>query len=334
MINRNHPISKRVVGVALVLVSTLIVLGYSTLGNLQSANAVVSLQPPPPPGNSPQTVDLKHAPHGTAQLTWDAKVQKLTVNIHMGGLAPDSSHPADIDKGSCETTNGGLIYTLNPVAPPTNQAGGQSSPNSAGSAGPVTNFSNVSPPTLPPGGQSSTSSKPARKGNSDESTSKTKLPLTTGIPKSGWFINIHNGSTDPTPISCGDILNFDPSLATNQFVDVTLGPSNNPNQAANGIATLSVANNQLTVTITISGLVPGSTNQAHIHQGSCTSQGPVLFPLNPVVADKNGTGTSTKVIPNVASIPPKGWYVNVHLGAQQQDLNTPTGFDPLVCGNV
>ncbi len=282
--------SKRAIGVGLILISIVTVLSYSILGNPQSASAVVSLQSRPT--IQPQT-DLKHSPHGKADLVWDAKHDTLTVTITISGLAPNSTHPAHIHKGSCEASDNGVLYPLNAVVAD----------------------------------------------NSGTSTSETTIQqVENGIPASGWFINVHNGPTlspdiQKTPIGCGDIINFNTSTSTNQSVDLALGPTQNANQAANGVATLSLDNNQLRVTITASGLEPNSKHQAHIHQGSCRSQGPVVYPLNPVIVDNNGNGTSRTIIHNVTSIP-GNWYVNVHLAATPAELNTQTGFDPLACGDV
>lgn len=297
MTKMDHRTSKRAIGVALVLVSMLIMLVCSTMGQPSSANAAASLQ-----GNYNSTFDrnpnaqpiLKHTPNGTANLTWDATHERLTVTITISGLAPNSTHPAHIHKGSCETSDNGVIYPLNPVV--------------------------------------------ADKEGKSTSITTIKQPVENGIPMSGWFINVHNGPTlspdiQKTPIGCGDITNFNTSTTTDQSVDLTLGPTKAPNQAANGVATLSLTNNQLIVTVTVSGLAPRSTHQAHIHQGSCLSQGPVVYPLTPVVADNKGNGTSKTTILNVSSIP-TNWYVNVHLAATPADLGTQTGFDPLACGNV
>ncbi|HEY4034787.1 MAG TPA: CHRD domain-containing protein [Ktedonobacteraceae bacterium] len=319
MPNIGRQTSKRAIGLALVLGAVLVVLGYSTISNSPSANAVAPLQTQvgvqPPAAIKPSQTDLKHAPTGTADLTWNAKLQALTVTINMSGLAPGSTHLADIGQGSCALPGTVVVASLTPVV-------AKASPSQA-----------TNPPTPPASGK--------KGGGGSEASSKTTITPTTtpqiktGIPKSGWFIDVHNGPTlavDKTSIACGDISNFNTSAITNQFVNLTLGPTIDPNQAANGVAILSIANGQLTVTITMSGLALGSTHQAHIHQGSCRAQGPVLYPLNPVVT-KNGVGTSTTIIPKVTSIA-KGWYINVHLAATAAELSTQTGFDPLVCGDV
>jgi len=170
-------------------------------------------------------------------------------------------------------------------------------------------------------------------------TAATVPALKSGIPASQWSIEIHSGQnianpTEETVISCGDIVNFDTSTKANQFVETLLGSSQDNNQATNGVATFAVASNQLTVTITMGNLKAGSKHIAHIHKGSCRSQGDVAYPLNPVVADKTGTGTSTTIIKGVSSIA-SGWYVNVHQAATAADLQaSQVGFDPIACGDV
>src|SRR6266851_2254777 len=160
--------------------------------------------------------------------------------------------------------------------------------------------------------------------------------VASGIPATGWSINIHNGpGLNPpdqfTPIACANIKNDNASVHHNQMVWVKLGPTNAANQSAHGNARLTLNHNTLTVVVTMDGLVPGSGHAAHIQTGSCKSQGGVVYTLNNVVADTHGHAQVTTVIQNVQSIPAHGWYVNVHYGT---NISTQTGFDPIACGNV
>jgi hypothetical protein len=173
--------------------------------------------------------------------------------------------------------------------------------------------------------------------------SETSIPdVKTGIPQSGWYINIHNSGTGLTQdlqkmhIACADVTNPNPSTSSDQSVkDLKLEGTSSPNQSVSGNAQLSIEGGKLKVTITLSGLVPNSKHIAHIHQGTCEAQGAgVLYSLDPVVADASGKGTSTTTLDQVTSIPSSGWYVNAHLGATADDLSTQTGFDPITCGNV
>jgi hypothetical protein len=93
-------------------------------------------------------------------------------------------------------------------------------------------------------------------------------------------------------------------------------------------------NHVLTVTVSATGLAPNSTHPEHIHAGTCASNpmGPIVYKLNPLIADAHGDGTSVTNISNIQNgIPASGWYVNVHNGPT---LNTDLEARPIACGNV
>ncbi len=162
----------------------------------------------------------------------------------------------------------------------------------------------------------------------------TTVDVPGGIPATGFYLDVHNGpglSTDDQRLSivCGDISN--PNHSNTMQVNMRAAPSTSAGETVSGTAQLNLSGQTLTVNLTLSGLEPNSTHAAHIHMGSCESQGPVKYPLNTVKADASGKATVTTTIPNVASIPSTGWYVNVH---HSTALSTQTGFDPIACGNV
>ncbi len=235
---------------------------------------------------------LMHVPTGTATLNWDPGSKTLTVKVTLTGLAPSSIHPEHIHTGSC--ANQGAV--LHPLAMLSADAHG-------------------------------------------DATATTPIPnVTSGIPASGWYVNVHNGpALSPAdqflPIVCGDVTNSSTSTSAAQSVQVTLNsaPAASAGQAAMGTAQLTLNGSTLTVKVTVSGLAPNSSHANHIHVGSCTSQGKVLYPLTTLMADASGNATATTTINNVTSIPSSGWYVNVH---NSTALTTQTGFDPIACGNV
>ena len=234
---------------------------------------------------------LKHAPRGTATIDWNPANQNLTVKISLVGLAPSSTHPAQIYSGSC-AKQGAAVYTLNNV-----QA------NAGGVGSSTTVIKNV----------------------------KT-------IPTGGLNIIVHNGpgiaaADELLPIVCSDLTFNHVSPTTMRSVQVPLNsaPASSPSETASGTAQLTVSGGTLTVKLTLSGLQPGSSHAAHIHTGSCESQGAVIYPLSNVVADASGKSISTTTIKNVSSIPGRGWYVNVHYST---DLANQTGYNPIACGDV
>jgi len=94
----------------------------------------------------------------------------------------------------------------------------------------------------------------------------------------------------------------------------------------------------LTVTVNATGVDPGM-HAAHIHQGSCQSQGGVLYMLMDFTADSTGQIVNqTRTVTGVTSgIPASGWYLNLHEGNSQNILSNgqPTiYFRPLLCQNL
>jgi hypothetical protein len=94
----------------------------------------------------------------------------------------------------------------------------------------------------------------------------------------------------------------------------------------------------LTVTVNASGLTPGN-HAAHIHLGSCASQGGVQYMMMDLVASSEGNIVGeTRVITGVtAPVPASGWYLNIHQGDSNTILQNgqPTiDFRPLLCGNI
>lgn len=234
---------------------------------------------------------LKHLPSGMANFSWDEKDHMLTVKVALTGLAPNSTHPEHIHEGSCNNQGKILLPLQNLVADVHGVA-----------------------------------------------IATSKVSASNGIAASGWYLDVHNGpglatSDESLSIVCGDIVNHNTSLRSSQAVQMSLqnAAKASKGQNASGTAHLSLSAHTLTVVLTLSGLAPGSEHAAHIHAGSCASQGAVLYPLMTVKADSEGKATVTTTIPNVTSIPGSGWYVNVH---HSTELGTQTGFDPITCGNV
>jgi hypothetical protein len=94
----------------------------------------------------------------------------------------------------------------------------------------------------------------------------------------------------------------------------------------------------LTVTVTASGLAPG-THAAHVHLGSCQSQGGVQYMLMDLVANSQGkiVNQSRTITGVTTPIPPTGWYLNLHQGNSNTILSNgqPTiFFRPLLCANI
>lgn len=159
--------------------------------------------------------------------------------------------------------------------------------------------------------------------------------VTKGIPESGWYVDVRNGpgmdkEAEAMPISCADISNSTASTSST----ATLNQASAPDQAAGGLAELTITDNRLAVTVTMKGMAPNSKHAAHIHLGSCVSQGKIVYSLNPVIVNAAGDGNSTTNIDNVSAIPRGGWYINIHQGSHVDASTTAqTDTDPVACGD-
>jgi hypothetical protein len=94
----------------------------------------------------------------------------------------------------------------------------------------------------------------------------------------------------------------------------------------------------ISVTVNATGVTPGM-HAAHIHIGSCQSQGPVQYMLMDFKGSLGGViGHQTRTVTGVnAPLPPAGWYLNLHLGNSNNILSNgqPTlFFRPLLCANI
>jgi Cu/Zn superoxide dismutase len=107
-----------------------------------------------------------------------------------------------------------------------------------------------------------------------------------------------------------------------------------------GVGTISYNSRRKTLTVTVnaSGVTPG-LHAAHIHIGSCMSQGPVKYMLKDLSANSQGKIVdAVRVFTNVTTpIPASGWYLNIHQGNSNQILsngNPTIYFRPLLCANI
>ena len=94
----------------------------------------------------------------------------------------------------------------------------------------------------------------------------------------------------------------------------------------------------ISITVNASGFTPGR-HAAHIHVGSCVSQGPVQYMLADFTANAGGRIVNeTRVITHVATrLAATGWYLNLHQGNSGNILahGSPTiNFRPLLCGDI
>ena len=131
-----------------------------------------------------------------------------------------------------------------------------------------------------------------------------------------------------------------PRHRSHRLIAMEVSPAGVSYGTPRGRATIfySARRHTLTVSVHATRLTPGP-HAAHIHLGSCQSQGPVLYMLRDLVANSQGTIThAVRVIHNVTRpIPAHGWYLNIHQGNSKDILSggQPTIlFRPLLCRNI
>ncbi|HET7014526.1 MAG TPA: CHRD domain-containing protein [Streptosporangiaceae bacterium] len=154
-------------------------------------------------------------------------------------------------------------------------------------------------------------------------------------------IVVLNG-TDGGPVAnepiaqSGELSGANPGVALTAL-EVTPGGMSLGTPSGHAVVTYNPVAQKLTITIAASGLTPG-LHAAHIHVGSCASQGGVLYMLMDLKADSHGNlNAQTRTILGVnAPLPATGWYLNLHQGDSNTILNNgkPTiAFRPLLCSN-
>jgi Cu/Zn superoxide dismutase len=104
--------------------------------------------------------------------------------------------------------------------------------------------------------------------------------------------------------------------------DTTMPLNTSNDSGASGQAMIHAMGGSTMIMITVNGLEPNSRHAAHIHNGSCTAG--ILLPLEVVVADANGVGTSNTTLPQAADAT---WWIQVHRA------EAPPG-PGIVCGAV
>lgn len=132
----------------------------------------------------------------------------------------------------------------------------------------------------------------------------------------------------------------DPGGRTHRLIAVEVSRRGVSYGTPHGRATIAynASRQTLTVTVHASGVTPG-LHAAHIHLGSCMSQGPVKYMLRDLVAGRRGRiAHAVRVFTHVtAPIPAHGWYLNIHQGNSGNILSNgqPTiYFRPLLCANI
>ncbi|HEY7022534.1 MAG TPA: hypothetical protein VH349_15560 [Ktedonobacterales bacterium] len=131
-------------------------------------------------------------------------------------------------------------------------------------------------------------------------------------------------------LACGPIAST--KTAGTNSGSVTLGPvPGAANGAVSGSATLTLANDSLTITVKASGLAPSSTHASALHLGSCQWLDAVLYDLPKLTADSSGNASASITIDHAQPVSASNnWYIAIDYNST---LNRAY-FMPISCGNV
>jgi len=152
-------------------------------------------------------------------------------------------------------------------------------------------------------------------------------------------MGVQRGRVSHEPIAVTRRLNR-PGTRSHRLISVEVSWRGISYGTPHGHATVSYNSKRHTLTVTVSarGVTPGP-HAAHIHLGSCQSQGPVLYMLRDLVANRHGRIVhAVRVFTHVTTpVPAHGWYLNVHQGNSGDIVRNgaPTiVFRPLICANI
>lgn len=123
-----------------------------------------------------------------------------------------------------------------------------------------------------------------------------------------------------TALACSDDTSG-PSVLPRNFAINAVGGSG----VAGTVAITDQGGSASTVTVTLQGMVAGSSHAGHVHRGTCGSDGAIDFGLTPIVADAGGNGSATTTVADNLLVP--GFYLQYHVALD------PPGA-PLACANV
>ncbi len=163
-------------------------------------------------------------------------------------------------------------------------------------------------------------------GNASSYTAVTapKLRVEFLNPSTYWYITIRSDTTAMTPIACGNV-----------FTPIMLVPLN-PVGASKvaGVAMflrnmdtrsgMSMHAQGAEVVVFVQPLPANTTHAEHFHKGKCGSNGPIVIPLNPLLADATGTAVAGTFISKGMHTLGPGLYLNVHAA----------DFSVVACGDV
>lgn len=115
-------------------------------------------------------------------------------------------------------------------------------------------------------------------------------------------------SSQATPTAAATTVTTNSSAAS---LTILLSPQSGTNVTGKAVIT-DDGNGQITVVLSGANMISG-LHLAHIHSGTCQQQGPIVYPLESLTANADGSGSSTTIIKAKYSDVINGnFYINIH----------------------
>ena len=130
-------------------------------------------------------------------------------------------------------------------------------------------------------------------------------------------------TTPPTPAAS-------PTAPTAPPAAITAKLTPESGSKVGGTAIITTSGSTFTVRLEATGLRPSSTHPAHIHAGTCGSNGPIVYPLENLVSNGAGDAVSNTWIHHPYQVPASGWYVEIHQGPSMSG----TGATHIACAQL
>lgn len=118
-----------------------------------------------------------------------------------------------------------------------------------------------------------------------------------------------------------------------QGASVLLVSPHAPDENVHGLAQIRPIGAFIIVTLSLSDLAPKTTYLASLHAGNCVLQGPVVFPLQSLITDAQGSAMSITTL-NVHTLRTTHLSITIDKTNTTTVMKRPQGFTSIACGDV
>ena len=157
-----------------------------------------------------------------------------------------------------------------------------------------------------------------------------RLVLTMIVPVALAACSDHSVFGARTVAHTSPVAAASPTPVTSSPIVLTTKLTPESGSKVTGTATVTTAGASFTIRLDATGLRAATTHPAHIHAGTCGSNGPIVFPLENMVANGAGDAVASTWIHHPYQVPASGWYVEIH----QVPPSSGAGETPIACAKL